>query len=55
MTVVPKGIPIGLNLPNILGRKRNEAGARAERTSGYHERHHRGSRSCWSICSNIKP
>lgn len=23
------GIPIGLNLPNILGRKRNEAGARA--------------------------
>ena len=24
-----KGIPIGLNLPNILGRKRNEAGARA--------------------------
>ena len=30
MTVVPKGIPIGLNLPNILGRKRNEAGARAK-------------------------
>ena len=25
-----KGIPIGLNLPNILGRKRNEAGARAK-------------------------
>ena len=24
-----KGIPLGLNLPNILGRKRNEAGARA--------------------------
>jgi hypothetical protein len=26
---LPIGIPIGLNLPNILGRKRNEAGARA--------------------------
>ena len=25
-----KGVPIGLNLPNILGRKRNEAGARAK-------------------------
>ncbi len=50
-----KGIPIGLNLPNILGRKRNEAGARAKRTSGYHERHHRCGLLRWSMCSNIEP
>ena len=50
----PEGQPIG-STEHIRGRKRNEAGARAERTSGYHERHLRCSKSCWSMCSNIEP
>lgn len=37
------------------GKKEKRSRRQGQRTSGYHERHHRCSRDCWSMCSNIEP
>ena len=49
------GIPIGLNLPNILRKKEKRSRRWARRTSTRHERQTWRSRSCRSFCSNIEP